>query len=170
MILAFVNLTVLATLALSIVLDTTFFNSFKKLPLSRYIGRTLEFVYKTTMYPLIYFSLQMMVTWSRTSMIDNQFALATNVTSAIILTTYAMCTIAEFWLPLTSKFYKFESLTEFISCLLCSISILECGEVSWLILVVFVVLSRDLVYIWIRKEYLQDDSSKRPLTYLPILF
>lgn len=54
--------------------------------------------------------------------------------------------------------------------MICSVSILTCGDKYWLFLVTVVVVCRDLVYIWFREKYLYDRTLKNPLTYLPIPF
>ena len=56
-ILAFINFIILLAILLSIVVDSGFIASLKKNTYSKYLLRTFEFVYKTTMYPLIFFSL-----------------------------------------------------------------------------------------------------------------
>lgn len=65
--------------------------------------------------------------------------------------------------------YKISAITEFVACIVCSLSIILWKDKYWTIVLVIVIMGRDIVYIWLRNKYLRDRYQKKIANYLLLL-
>ena len=64
---AFTNLAVIFILFVILLLKIDFISYLKRLRFSKIIFRSMEFIYKMPMYPLIFFSFENVINWNRSS-------------------------------------------------------------------------------------------------------
>jgi hypothetical protein len=124
----------------------------------KYFYRFVEFLYKTCMYPLVFFSFVTLDNWRMGVYVltDHQtYELVCRISSAIIPFGYLAVTVWQLRSESVSKIYRLENVIEYVSVLMASMVIVLSVHTSVYVTVFVVFLLRGLAYLFIRRRYMR---------------
>jgi len=122
------------------------------------VYRTMEFVYKTCMYPLVFFSLITLSQWGGVSFVDPQLKQTCNIICAVLVGGYTLVTVWQVFFETVAHISKFDNLCEFLSVALCSLIIVWSVHSTAYLTVIAVVALRAGAYVVIRVRYFRHFS------------
>jgi hypothetical protein len=117
------------------------------------VYRTMEFIYKTCMYPLLFFSVVTLQQWGSVVFVGPQFKQLCNIIAAVLIGGYLIVTIWQTFFETVANISKLENLSEFLSAALSSIIIVLGIHNNFYLLLIAVALLRAAAYIIIRVRY-----------------
>jgi hypothetical protein len=133
----------------------------------RFTYRFLEFLYKTCMYPLLFFSF--VTFWNWNAMVLTSHTHFHNISRGLAVTlflTYLLVTFYQVWWETIAKVNKVENALEFGSA--CIASLIICGSIHSRVYLLLTLLFcfRAGVYVMLRRRILRDF---RKIEYLKLL-
>ena len=131
----------------------------------KFIYRTLEFFLKTTMFPLMFFSIQTILNTTGYVLIDTDFKERCIILSSIIILLYVIHALVEVYFNIMSKMYKIENFIELVAAILMSFIIILSKGSAWLVLTIILVLIKNGIYCILRVKYM--NQSKAYLLMIP---
>lgn len=136
----------------------------------KFFYRSIDWIYKITMYPNIYFSLYRLINNSSTTVLNDEKLLNYElVGSVIIISIYTIDTICFYFLEETSKFSKYDRVSEIVFNIISSIVIIMNVYDSKLLILILIILGRGIFHIMIEK-YLKRGRYREKYEYrIPII-
>lgn len=130
------------------------------------IYRILEFFYKTTMYPLLFFSLVTYHNWLARILVSHGFHHFTHILAIAVFVIYFTVTQYQFYMEVTSKVYRIENASEFVCDVLGGMIVAVSMHSKAYLATIAVFVLKGLVYIVSRKLLLRDFLN---IEYLKVL-
>jgi hypothetical protein len=124
-------------------------------------------MYKTTMYPLLFFSFITYHDWHARVLVDKHgFHHFSHILAIAYLIIYFCVTLYQFYMETTAKITKLENVSEFVFDVLAAMIVtVSMGDKSYVALIA-VFIPRGVVYLLIRRMLLRDFQS---VEYIKIL-
>lgn len=121
------------------------------------VYRLLEFFYKTTMYPLIFFSFVTFHNWSALILVNKHgFHHFSHILALGLFISYLVVTLFQIFWESTSKLNKIENANEFICAVFGAMIVTVSTHSKAYISLIVVFIFRGAVYIVSRRHYLRD--------------